>query len=195
MISSGSLIAANVVLTSAQKIKPLLQSTQSLNIKIIVGAHDITKTESVKRVYQVSLSPTPEGFLSIYRPICLVKTDATYAVGDSVIGAGWGRTSNRTPGSPVLQKVTLQFSDRRQCTTAYKNAVTNTMVCVSGHNKDMCLGDGGGPLMRYLDRRMYLVGVMSWGSSEGCAVGKPSVFADVRHALDWIETVTDIKTA
>lgn len=46
------------------------------------------------------------------------------------------------------------------------------------------------------DGRMYLAGVMSWGAREGCAIpGKPSVFADVRHALKWIEQVTSIKTA
>jgi secreted trypsin-like serine protease len=136
--------------------------------------------------------PTLEGFLPIHRPICLVRSDTPFVVGNPVIGAGWGRTSTL---DTVLRKVTLQFADKRKCSTTYKNVVTNSMICASADNKDMCLGDGGEPLMKYYDGRMYLAGIMSWGASEGCTVGKPSIFADVRHALPWITSVTGIKTA
>jgi secreted trypsin-like serine protease len=216
LIGSGSLIAENVVLTSAQKLKSI-ESKSFSNIEIIVGAHDITKAEPTKRVYiakqiifhpqfrvntpidydfaLIELMPTLEGFLPIHRPICLVRSDTPFVIGNPVIGAGWGRTSTRGAGSPVLRKVNLQFADRRKCRATYKNVVTNSMICASADSKDMCLGDGGGPLMKYNDGRMYLAGIMSWGASEGCAVGKPSVFADVRHALSWITSVTGIKTA
>jgi hypothetical protein len=53
LIGSGSLIAENVVLTSAQKLKSIIESTFFPNIEVIVGAHDITKAEPTKRVYIV----------------------------------------------------------------------------------------------------------------------------------------------
>lgn len=211
MVGSGSLIAANIVLTSAQKLKSIVGSTLFPNIEVIVGAHDITKADPTKRVYLakevifhpqfrvnapndydfalIELLPTLEGFLPIHRPVCLVRSDTPFVIGNPVIGAGWGRTSTRV----VLRKVTLEFADRRKCSTTYKSVVTNSMICAD--NKDMCLGDDGGPLMKYYDGRMYLAGIMSWGPSEGCAGGKPSVFADVRHALSWITSVTGIRTA
>ncbi len=49
--------------------------------------------------------------------------------------------------------------------------------------------------MKDINGRYYLAGLMSWGTAEGCAVGKPSVFGDVRHALAWITSVTGIETA
>lgn len=42
--------------------------------------------------------------------------------------------------------------------------------------------------------RMYLYGLVSFGS-ERCDASKPAVFADVRHALRWITSVTGIETA
>ncbi len=111
MIGSDSLIAPDIVLTSAQKLKSI-ESKSFSNIEIIVGAHDITKAEPTKRVYiakqiifhplfgfntlidydfaLIELMPTLEGFLPIHRPICLVRSGTPFVVGNSVIGAGWG---------------------------------------------------------------------------------------------------------
>jgi hypothetical protein len=112
LIGSDSLIAPDIVLTSAQKLKSIIESTLLPNIEVIVRAHDITKAEPTKRVYiakqiifhpqfrvntpidydfaLIELMPTLEGFLPIHRPICLVRSGTPFVVGNSVIGAGWG---------------------------------------------------------------------------------------------------------
>ena len=184
-----------------------------------MGAHDITRTESSKRVHRVNqiifhpqfgyntprdydfalieIKPLADNSLPKERPVCLPRSDTPYSVGSAVVGVGWGRTSSTSSGSNTLRKVKLYLSDRRRCTQTYQYSVTNSMICAFDDNKDMCLGDNGGPLMQYFEDRMYLLGLFSWQSSEGCATGKPSVFADVRYALPWIRDVTNnaIKTA
>ena len=212
LIGSGSLIAPNVVLTTANRLKRIYDSNSNPNLKIIVGAHDVTKSESSKRVFYanqivfhpnfgystpydydfalIELKPSSDGFLPV-RPICLPRSDTPYSVGSAVVGAGWGRTSTNSPGSNTLRKATLYLTDRRICTQTYKNSVSNAMICAADDNRDMCSGDTGGPLMQYVDGRMYLFGMFSWQSSDGCATGKPSVFSDVRYALKWISKVTN----
>lgn len=212
LIGSGSLIAPNVVLTSANRLKRIYSSNSNPNVKVIVGAHDVTKPEASKRVFYINqivfhpnfgystphdydfalieLKPSADGFLPV-GPVCLPRTDTAYSVGSAVVGAGWGRTSTNSPGSNVLQKVTLYLTDRRVCTQTYDYSVSNSMICASDVNKDMCMGDTGAPLMQYNNGRMYLFGMFSWQSPNGCATGKPSVFSDVRYALKWIRQVTN----
>lgn len=181
LIGGGSLIAANVILTSAQRLKQIYNpSADNSGIKVIVGAHDITRTESSKRVYRVNqiifhpqfgyntprdydfalieLKPLADSSLPKERPVCLPRSDTPYSVGSAVIGAGWGRTSTSSSGSNTLRKVQLYLSDRRRCTQLYQYSVTNSMICAIDDNKDMCLGDNGGP-----DNRVNIVGVVSWG--------------------------------
>jgi hypothetical protein len=67
------------------------------------------------------------------------------------------------------------------------------MMCVGGDDKDSCIGDSGGPLIKtgsnYEEDR--LVGVVSWG--RGCAEeGVPGVYARISYFYDWIlETVCE----
>ena len=49
--------------------------------------------------------------------------------------------------------------------------------------------------MKQINKRLYLVGIISWGDPRGCSTGKPSVHSDVRHALDWITSTTGMATA
>ncbi|XP_054157647.1 ovochymase-2-like [Oppia nitens] len=218
IMGSGSLIAANVVLTSAHKLKEIYDKNRNPDIKVIVGAHDVTKSEPNKRVYRVNqiifhpkfgqnapldndfaileLKSTAEGFLPQNRPVCLPRSDTPYKVGASIIGAGWGRTSTNSAGSRVLRKVELHLSSRSQCSRIYKY-LTDSMICAQEDKKDMCTGDEGAPLMQYFEGRMYLFGVYSYQSSSGCVSGNPSIFGDVRYTLEWIRDVTNnaIKTA
>ena len=104
------------MLTSASKFNTISHSHSNLlaNVKVIVGANDITKSEANKRVYKVKkilthpkytknsldydfammeLEQPPEGFSSLFRPICLPNKHTPLKVKDAVTAAGWGVTS------------------------------------------------------------------------------------------------------
>ena len=53
---------------------------------------------------------------------------------------------------------------------------------------DACTGDSGGPLTCIRDGQPYLVGVITRGSGCGDA-GSPTLYADIYHYLDWINSV------
>ncbi|PSN43589.1 hypothetical protein C0J52_15968, partial [Blattella germanica] len=91
----------------------------------------------------------------------------------------------------LIQQVTVQISDRTQCTEAYADYgnVTKNMICagVDEGGKDSCQGDSGGPLVA----DGTLVGIVSWGV--GCGVrGFPGIYSNVAVLTDFINDVTSL---
>jgi len=57
----------------------------------------------------------------------------------------------------------------------------------------MFQGDSGGPLVvRNSNGTFTLIGVVSFGSSRGCAVGDPSGYARVTSFRSWIQQHTGL---
>jgi len=55
----------------------------------------------------------------------------------------------------------------------------------------MFQGDSGGPLVIERPNNCFqLIGIVSFGSSRGCAVGDPSGFARVTYFRRWIQSHT-----
>lgn len=53
---------------------------------------------------------------------------------------------------------------------------------------DMCTGDGGGPLMCFLDEHFYLVGLVTHGVFASCGTeGYPGFYEDVAKHRKWID--------
>uniref|UniRef100_A0A182UV56 Peptidase S1 domain-containing protein n=1 Tax=Anopheles merus TaxID=30066 RepID=A0A182UV56_ANOME len=69
--------------------------------------------------------------------------------------------------------------------------VQNQNVCLSGAGgRSACNGDSGGALAVQSGGTMQ-IGVVSFVSVNGCAVGMPSVYARVSFFLPWIEANSD----
>lgn len=72
--------------------------------------------------------------------------------------------------------------------------VLPSMICagnVKEGGKDACRGDSGGPLIRILDSKPQLIGIVSWGY--GCAIPfNPGVYARVTAARQWIKSIAGI---
>ena len=130
---------------------------------MILGAGDLTKPESTKRVYEVEniyfhpkfgfydafnndfailelrktrVDPDPMG--SGYRPVCLIKSVLALKDTTSLVVAGWGSaTANSSQPNPSLKKVTLNLINYRSCQPYYGSALTESMFCARG-NSDLC---------------------------------------------------------
>eukprot|EP00535_Pseudo-nitzschia_heimii_P009512 CAMPEP_0197184460 /NCGR_PEP_ID=MMETSP1423-20130617/9936_1 /TAXON_ID=476441 /ORGANISM="Pseudo-nitzschia heimii, Strain UNC1101" /LENGTH=551 /DNA_ID=CAMNT_0042635273 /DNA_START=86 /DNA_END=1741 /DNA_ORIENTATION=+ len=104
---------------------------------------------------------------------------------------GFGDTNKESPLelSEALQEVELDYVDNEACDEGHGHTgeVTEDMMCVGGDDKDSCIGDSGGPLIKRGSsmEEDRLVGLVSWG--RGCAEkGVPGVYARISYFYDWI---------
>jgi len=97
--------------------------------------------------------------------------------------------------SNVLLEVELEYIDSDECDDGHgdRDEVKDDMLCAAGEDKDSCIGDSGGPLIKkgINGGNDTLVGVVSWG--RGCAEkGVPGVYSRISYFYDWIvKTVCD----
>ncbi|CAG2054862.1 unnamed protein product [Timema podura] len=118
--------------------------------------------------------------------------------GDAVVISGWGRVSDTSSGiSPNLNFVNLNIITNTVCARTYGTAViVSSTICSLGTNgRSTCNGDSGGPLVVSHGGFPQQIGVVSFGSSAGCASGAPSGYARVTSFLSWISANTGIHIA
>lgn len=100
---------------------------------------------------------------------------------------GWGLTSDGGKGSEVLLEVELPIVslDTANATGAYDTDLTADMIPAgfAEGGKDSCQGDSGGPfVVRMDDGEWGSAGVVSFGSSDGCAAPNAhGVYANVPY--------------
>ncbi|XP_006859989.1 PREDICTED: tissue-type plasminogen activator isoform X2 [Chrysochloris asiatica] len=98
--------------------------------------------------------------------------------------------------SERLKEAHVRLYPSSHCTSQhlFNKTVTDNMLCAgdtrSGGSQvnlhDACKGDSGGPLVCMKDKRMILVGIISWGL--GCGrKDVPGVYTKVTKYLDWIQ--------
>jgi len=134
-------------------------------------------------------------------PACLpeLRFSDDKLVGKYLTVSGWGRTNNEPEDyfdedyPELLQTIDVPVVSQEGCKKAYGSSrITNSMICAGYTSEVMgvCHRDSGGPLTYKENGKSYLIGVVSWGETDGgtrCVVpGYPQVFARVTTALDWI---------
>lgn len=123
-------------------------------------------------------------------PACLPpKKDERYYQGGSLVTiSGWGQTTEEdNPNRLRFAKVPLVAQKKcRRCYRAYQ--ITDNMICAGKlgvGGVDACKGDSGGPMVRIIDGKLTVVGVVSWGY--GCGrPDRPGVYIRTANYLTWI---------
>lgn len=85
-----------------------------------------------------------------------------------------------------LQQLQQTYVDTSTCDDGYGgggNIDANIHLCARGTSSGSCNGDSGGPL---IDASGTQVGIVSFGSSQGCASGIPDGYARVSNYIEWI---------
>lgn len=88
-----------------------------------------------------------------------------------------------------LHHVELAYVSQSTCAAQYagRNRITSSMMCATDPGQDSCIGDSGGPL--YDKNFQTLVGIVSFGPIEGCAIpGYPGVYSRIANQWTWIKT-------
>ncbi|XP_048186395.1 tissue-type plasminogen activator [Perognathus longimembris pacificus] len=133
---------------------------------------------------------------SSVRPICLPEPNLQLPDWTECELSGYGKHEESSPFySERLKEAHVRLYPPSRCTSQhlFNRTVTVNMLCAgdtrSGGSQamlhDACQGDSGGPLVCEKDKRMTLVGIISWGL--GCGQKDiPGVYTRVTRYLDWI---------
>ncbi|XP_045214324.2 neurotrypsin-like [Mercenaria mercenaria] len=131
------------------------------------------------------------------QPACLPTTSTEYKQGHKCYVSGWGasRYSNVlkkvTQYPTTLQGAEIPLQSDETCSSIYENRFTTRMVCAGNleGGVNACYGDSGGPLVCMENSAYVVMGITSFGSTEGCALPDlPTVFTKVSRFVHWIET-------
>ncbi|CAF1121472.1 unnamed protein product [Rotaria sordida] len=171
---------------------PTIQRRQIINA---ISHPNYDKTSTLNDIAILKFSPLTISSDSKLAFICLPKQDEDpFQTNTDLIAIGWGYKSQYTRIlSNTLQQVTVQaFSSASAA--CQQSGMGNSFVqfcagTVTG-GKDGCLGDSGGPLMAFVNRRWVLAGLESSGI--GCGqVGFPGVYTRVSAFISFINSNVD----
>ncbi|KAF2895636.1 hypothetical protein ILUMI_10546 [Ignelater luminosus] len=196
-----SVIDSKTILTAAHCVDG------ARSVEVVCGAHNIRQEESTQQVRKSSDLKVHEGWDSwqIINDVALIHLSEPLELNDQVqpidlyggsdtldgqqaTVSGWGRPSDSSSGiSDVLRHVSNDIISNKVC-ESYYGSLPESVVCLNGQGgRGSCNGDSGGPLIHdNLDGGKKEVGVVSFGSAFGCAIGYPSAYSRVSHFLSWI---------
>ncbi|XP_044747348.1 CLIP domain-containing serine protease B9-like [Coccinella septempunctata] len=134
----------------------------------------------------------PVKYTAFVRPICLINRHLAEE-GKEGIAAGFGMENYITRERPEgLKELTMKVIPGEQCKKRFPKSdfKSKNYICAGGKSgEDTCNGDSGGPFMNVYNfqkgPRMYLIGVISFGSTK-CGVGVPGIFTSVHFHWNWI---------
>ncbi|XP_029692560.1 testisin-like [Takifugu rubripes] len=135
---------------------------------------------------------TPVAFTNYIRPVCLAAQGSDYNPETECWITGWGRTKTNVelPYPRTLQEARVQVTSQEFCNNIYGSIITSSHMCASSPTgSGICVGDGGGPLLRKHDDRWVQSGVMSFISNLGCGIrNAPDGYTRVSSYQSWIQS-------
>nr|ABZ04014.1 serine protease 6 [Costelytra zealandica] len=100
---------------------------------------------------------------------------------------GWGSTVTNGSIPNNLQQLATNTIPHATCQFSWGQFVTTNQICaVTWAGQGACQGDGGGPLMQNSTRAQ--LGIVSFISAGGCALGYPDVYTRVSQYISWIQS-------
>ncbi|XP_052852404.1 phenoloxidase-activating factor 2-like [Drosophila gunungcola] len=219
-IGAGSLIAPDVVLTSAHRLvnktaEDMIVSAgeweygnpfekypfEELNVVKIVIHESFDYKNGVNNLALLFLE---QEFSLTYRinTICLPAEKRSLNSTRCMV-AGWGKNGFRDEHyATVLKKIELPIVPREICQNQLRKtrmgtdfALPKGLICAGGEEgKDACTGDGGGALfcpMAEDPNRFEQIGIVNWGV--GCKQKDvPGTYTDVAEFKKWIDQQIDV---
>ncbi|KAF4517249.1 hypothetical protein B566_EDAN011633 [Ephemera danica] len=207
-LCGGSMITNSVVLTAAHctyKYSEFVVHLAAQNImdegeadrQIVTANHTVTheawNADLLHNDIALVFLPSPVSGVGIElsRLPAFSQENFTYS-GEIARVSGWGKISDEQifPNPELKYADVMIAANETDCNIYGTRFVASTMVCVDPElsTGNICNGDSGGPLVYYeTDGLPTLIGVVSYGNSDGCESPKPVVFTQVSAYLDWLQ--------
>ncbi|GFT87401.1 trypsin-1 [Nephila pilipes] len=190
LLSNYRIVAATTNLRDENRIKSLSGSDYSVHKVVDVQIHDNYDMFRFRNDIALIRVDPPFEFSNKIQSISLPSPGHTAS--GHAYASGWGLMQEGVRVTPSrLQTVELPLLSDSECRQAYGDNLVETMICAGYKEggKSVCQGDSGGPLFQSDGGHAVLIGVVSWGV--GCArPGKPGVYTEVSHYVDWIGGIT-----
>ncbi|XP_045512707.1 collagenase-like [Pieris brassicae] len=111
--------------------------------------------------------------------------------GVTATATGYGKMKDSQKGFPKttqLHHVNLKVLTNAVCQRTFSGiTIHKSHLCTDGTQRvGTCEGDSGGPLTTIVNNRRMLIGIVSFGLSDGCERGTPSVYTRVTEFRTWI---------
>lgn len=111
--------------------------------------------------------------------------------------SGWGIIGPGSDLQTILRWVNMRVISNAQCARIYgQSVVVSHVMCTVGfnqpENQGHCDGDSGGPLIIKENGINTLIGIASFGASNGCHLGYPSGSMRTASFVNWIAAHTQI---
>lgn len=187
-ICTGSIIAANVVLTAAHCVEDVSEMNVIFDVKIRSGAerrladkfiiHSSWATNQNNQFDNGDIAllhykgTTPKG----YKPATLLKDKTKLINGAKVLLAGYGITDDDADDSGILRQVNV--------TIAKSNFGKTEIAMEQRDGRGACQGDSGGPAYINVAGKNLLFGVTSRGA-EKCAIF--GIYTSTLPYQSWID--------
>lgn len=193
----GSLLSARYVITAAHCVNNSFGGTLAASaFTVRLGSN---QSDSGGKEHAVDVVTRHEGWTSsttendlallhltepaTQEPMTLIGEDEAplWAEGVTATIIGWGLTSTGGSGSTDLLQATVPMVGDARCAEVWgRTFKPANQVCAGGTGTDSCQGDSGGPLLVQRDGTWATAGIVSYGTSDGCATqGTPSVYTRI----------------
>jgi secreted trypsin-like serine protease len=173
-------------------------SAQTFKIKQVNIHQDFDSTTYANDIALIQLDGKVS-YNSFAIPACLPFESYNYIEGDEVLVTGWGSTEEEPdkkssqlrvgkmkikPTSKCQEDIADHCSKNKEL--CQKN-VTEHMFCASEVCVDSCKGDSGGPVMKEMNHKFQVIGIVSYGPYPCNKVDNPpGIYIKVTEFLDWI---------
>merc|ERR1711970_1055500 len=198
----GSILSSKTILTAAH----CTAGYDARSLTVVVAEHDWTANDGEQRFSVCGKTEHPSydsgtvdydfsiltlcseiTFQQDASPVCLPAQPGPAYDGVPAVVSGWGTLAAGGFQPTQLMGVDVQTMTNSACNSAYRGAITDSMICATNPGKDACQGDSGGPLVSMESGDYYSqIGVVSWGY--GCAdPDYPGVYARVTAVSSFIQ--------